>query len=248
MKPRIGIFSFTCCEGCSLAILECENELLDILNIVDVVNFREGMTEKSEEVDIAFVDGSLSTHHDVEHMKQVREFSKLVVAIGACAHTGGVNAMKNSLDLAQAKSYVYGEKADHFDSIPARPLSAEVTVDCALPGCPIDRGEFLRLVTDVAQGKEFRLPNYPVCVECKKKSNVCLYDLEMDCMGVVARAGCGAICPTFGDPCEACRGFVDDPNTQAHEEVLQKAGRSVEEIMHRYTRYNSFRPEHAQSD
>ncbi len=247
MKPRIGIFSFTCCEGCSLAILECENELLDILGIVDVVNFREGMTEKSDDVDIAFVDGSLSTHRDIEHMKEIREFSKVVVAIGACAHTGGVNAMKNNLDIPEARKHVYGDKAEHFDSIPARPLSAEVEVDYTLPGCPIDRSEFLRLVADVAQGKEFRLPDYPVCVECKKQGNICLYDLNMDCMGVVARAGCGAICPTFGDPCEACRGFVDDPNTHAHEDVLQKAGRTVEEIMRRYTRYNSFKPEHAQS-
>jgi sulfhydrogenase subunit delta len=245
-KPRIGIFSFTCCEGCSLAILECENELLDVLNIVDVVNFREGMTEKEEDVDIAFVDGSLSTHHDVEKMKKIREHAGLVVAIGACAHTGGVNAMKNNLDLNEVKRYVFGDKADHFDSIPARPLSAEVQVDAALPGCPIDRSEFLRLVLDVAQGKTFRLPNYPVCVECKLQGNPCLFDLGLDCMGVVARAGCNAICPTFGDPCEACRGFVDHPNSESHQEVLKKAGRTVEEIMHRYTRYNSFKPEHAQ--
>ena len=88
-KPRIGIFSFTSCEGCSLAILECEDELLDVLAIVDIVNFREGMTEKEDDVDIAFVDGALSTKRDVEHMKHIREHSGLVVAIGACAHTGG---------------------------------------------------------------------------------------------------------------------------------------------------------------
>ena len=246
MKPRIGIFSFTCCEGCSLAILECEDQLLDILGAVDIVNFREGMTEKSEDVDIAFVDGSLSTHHDLEVMRKIRDFSKVVVAIGACAHTAGVNAMKNELDLPAAKRYVYGDMADHFDSIPARPLSAEVKVDYALPGCPIDRNEFLRLVKDVLMGKEFRLPDYPVCVECRTKGTVCLWERGQDCMGVVARAGCDAICPSFNDPCEACRGFVDDPNTQAHQEVLAKAGRTVEEIMHRYTRYNAFKPEQVQ--
>jgi len=246
MKPRIGIFSFTCCEGCSLAILECEDQLLDIVGAVDIVNFREGMTEKSEDVDIAFVDGSLSTHHDVDEMKRIRGFSKVVVAIGACAHTGGVNAMKNDLDLAAAKRLVYGEQSEHFDSIPARPLSAEVKVDYALPGCPMDRTEFLRLVKEVLMGKEFRLPDYPVCVECRTKGTVCLWEQGLDCMGVVARAGCGAICPSFNDPCEACRGFVDDPNTQAHEEVLQKAGKTVPEIMHRYTRYNAFKPEQVQ--
>ena len=242
-KPKIGIFSFTSCEGCSLAILECENELLDVLAIVDIVNFREGMTEKEDDVDIAFVDGSLSTVRDVEHMKHIREHAGLVVAIGACAHTGGVNALKNTLDLEEAKKYVYGDKADLIDTIPARPLSAEVKVDAALPGCPMDRAEFLRLVLDVAQGKEFRLPNFPVCVECKMNNNPCMYDLGLDCMGVVARAGCNSICPNFGDPCEACRGFVDEPNTQAHEEVLQKAGKTVDEIMHRYTRYNAYKPE-----
>ena len=55
-KPKIGVFSFTSCEGCSLAILECEDELLDVLAIVDIVNFREAMTEKGEDYLIAVVE------------------------------------------------------------------------------------------------------------------------------------------------------------------------------------------------
>jgi len=244
MKPKVAVFSFTGCEGCSLAILECEHELLDLLQHIEFVNFREAMTEKRDDYDIALMDGSLSTPHDVEKAREIRSHAKLVVAIGACAHTGGVNAIKNRRGpLDQLMRDVYGEAGSQFRVLPAMPVSAAIPVDFAIPGCPISSAEFLEIVKDLLQGKTPKLPNYPVCVECKRKGNVCLYDQERDCMGVVARAGCDAICPTFGDPCEACRGYVDDPNTDSHQEVLRERGLTVEQVLHRYTHYNAYDPE-----
>ncbi|MBN2562510.1 MAG: NADH:ubiquinone oxidoreductase [Phycisphaerae bacterium] len=210
MKPKIAIFSLTGCEGCSLAILELEDQLLDILGAVEVVNFREGMTERSWNIDIGFVDGAVSTPTDVEDVERFRRSSKMLVAIGACACIGGVNTMKNYQDKADYRRYVYGDRFEWFPTIPAQPISNFVKVDAELPGCPMVKEEFLEFVKCALAGKQFRLPASAVCVECKKKGNLCLYEKGIICLGPVTRAGCGAMCPSHGSKCEGCRGLVSD--------------------------------------
>nr|MBU0637289.1 NADH:ubiquinone oxidoreductase [Planctomycetota bacterium] len=222
MKPKIAIFSLTGCEGCSLAILELENELLDILEAVEIVNFREGMTEKSWDIDIGFVDGAVSTPTDAEEVKHMREHSKVLVAIGSCACLGGINTLKNHQDPAEYRKYVYGERAEWFDNIDAQPISNFVKVDYDLPGCPMVKEEFLQFVKLTLAGRPFRLPQTAVCVECKKRGNLCLYEQGIICLGPVTRAGCDAICPSYGSKCEGCRGLVG-------EEQLKAAGVNLRE-------------------
>ncbi len=208
MKPRIAVFSLTSCEGCSLAILELENELLDLLAAVEIVNFREAMTERDWNIDIAFVDGAVSTPEDEKEVQHIREHCRTLVAIGACACLGGVNTLKNHQEPEQYRSYVYGRRAEWFPTIAARPISAVVKVDYELPGCPIHGPEFLRLVKHVLAGRPFRLPEYAVCVECKRRGNLCVYERGQICLGPITRAGCEAICPSYGSRCEACRGLL----------------------------------------
>lgn len=222
MKPRIAIFSLTGCEGCSLAILELENELLDIFDAVEIVNFREGMTERSWDIDLGFVDGAVSTPGDVEEVERFRKACRALVAIGSCACLGGLNTLKNYQDPDECRRYVYGEAAEHFPTIPAQPISALVKVDYELPGCPMNNREFLRLVTCVLAGQPFRLPDAPVCTECKLKGNLCLYEKDIICLGPITRAGCEAICPTYGSKCVGCRGVVDS-------EALHAAGVNLRE-------------------
>lgn len=242
MKPRAAVFSFTCCEGCGLAVLECEQELLQVLGLIDLVEWREGLSERAEpsHVDLALVEGSISTHADVQKLKAIRERTDTLVALGACAVTGGLNALRNRYGSGEVKRRVYGSDGEQFDTIPARPLSAVVPVDLELPGCPIDRSEFLAVVRDLALGKTPRLPDYPLCVECKRKENVCVFFRGRYCLGPVVRAGCDAICPTFGDGCEGCRGFVSNPNEQAHREVLAEHGLSVAEVLGHFNLFNSY--------
>lgn len=244
MKPRVAMFAFTCCEGCGLAVIECENELLDVLNLIDLVEWREGLSEKAEEYDIALVEGSISTHAEEKKIKEIREKAKVLVAIGACATTGGLNALKNRYGMHEVKQMVYGKAGEQFDTIPARPLRAVVPVDLELHGCPIDRDEFLHVIRDVALGKTPKLPDYPLCVECKKKENVCVFFRGMPCMGPVVRAGCGALCPTFGDGCEGCRGLVSNPNENAHKETLAEHGLTVTEILQHFDMFNSYTEDH----
>ncbi len=215
MKPRIAVFSLTSCEGCSLAILELEDQLLDILGAVEIVNFREAMTERDWNIDIGFVDGAVSTPEDEREIRHIRECCKMLVAIGSCACLGGINTLKNYQAKADYVRRVYGEHGDWFPTLDARPISAVVKVDYELPGCPMVKEEFLRFVQCMLAGRPFRLPDYAVCVECKQRGYVCLYEHGEICFGPVTRAGCNAICPQYGSKCEACRGTVSDEALQA---------------------------------
>ena len=232
MKPKIAIFSLTGCEGCSLAILELENELLAILDAVEIVNFREGMTERSWDIDIGFVDGAVSTPEDEKEVKHFRESCKVLVGIGACACIGGLNTLKNYQEPAAYRSYVYGERAEWFPTIDAQPISAVVPVDYELPGCPMVKEEFLEFVKCMLAGKAFTLPETAVCVECKKKNNLCLYEKGLICLGPITRAGCGAICPSYGSKCEGCRGIVnDDALKAAGVNLREQYGMSLDTIL-----------------
>ncbi|HPF37932.1 MAG TPA: NADH:ubiquinone oxidoreductase [Phycisphaerae bacterium] len=221
-KPRIAVFSLTSCEGCSLAILELEDQLIDILDVVEIVNFREAMSERSWEIDIGFVDGAVSTPDDEAEIRHFRDHCGTLVAIGACACVGGINTLKNHQDETAYRRYVYGDRAKWFPTQQAKPLSAFVKVDYELPGCPMVKEEFLELVKCLLIGKPFRLPDFPVCVECKKLGNPCLYEQGIVCLGPVTRAGCRAICPSYGSKCEACRGVLS-------AEALRAAGVNLQE-------------------
>jgi len=239
-KPKIAVFSFTGCEGCSLAILNCEDEIVPLLNHVDIVNFREAMTERSDDYDIAFIDGAITTPSDEAEIKEIRSHAKLLVAIGSCACTGGLNVLKNYKGLEQVKRTVYGEGAKYFQTIEAKPVDAVVPVDYKIPGCPMSKTEFLKVVKELLVGRRPSIPNYPVCVECKLRETACLYQKGQICLGVIARAGCGAVCPAYGGRCVACRGLVDDPNTNAAKDILAEHGLTVEDVLKEFQLYNGY--------
>ncbi len=240
-KPKIAFFDFTSCEGCQLTIVDLLQTHLGLLDLVEIVQFREAMTEKGEDYAIAFIEGSCTRESDEKRLHEIRAQAALVVALGSCAHLGGVNAMKNKWALENVQQYVYGaEGKDAYASYPARPISAVIKVDAAIPGCPIDRHEFLRIVQMVLQGRTPKLPDYPLCVECKFNENGCLNKLGKPCLGPITRAGCDAICPTYGDGCEGCRGWAPEANFEAMRGVLAGHGMSDEEIDARFTMFNHY--------
>ena len=240
-KPKVAFFDFACCEGCQLTVLDSLQTHVELLNAVQIVQFREAMTEKGEDYQIAFIEGSCTREEDEERLREIREQAAIVVALGACAHTGGVNALRNlQPSLQNVRQYVYGDKWDWYDSYAARPISAVIKVDAVIPGCPIDRSEFLDVVKKVLLGKVPTIPDYPVCVECKLKENVCMFDKGGTCLGPITRAGCDAICPSYGDGCEGCRGLIPHPNENAMKDVLEKAGLTVEQLMSKMTMFNGY--------
>lgn len=241
-KPKVAFFDFASCEGCQLTVLTMEKEIPEILSLVEIVQFREAMTERGMDYEIAFVEGSITRPKDVQRINVIRKRAKVLVAMGACACTGGVNALKNRFTMADYKSYVYKEKKDLpcLDTFKAAPLHAHVKVDFKLHGCPIVKEEFLGLVKAVLLGKSWAPPSHAVCIDCKIKDNVCLFEQGKVCVGPVTRAGCGAICPTFGQGCSGCRSLVDDPNLNAAKEVLTKNGVTLDEAVRLMGTYNSY--------
>lgn len=233
-KPRVAFFSFSSCEGCQLVVLTIEEQLLELVNLIDIVSFREAMSEKSDDYDIAFVEGSITTTAEIERIKKIRNTAKVIIALGACATIGGINCLKNQYEMDKVKNIVYGKMADNYDTIPARPIESVIKVDYWIQGCPIDKDEFIEVTKAILLGKKPRIPEYPVCVECQMKENVCLFEKGMICLGPVTRAGCKAICPTYNDGCVGCRGLIEDPNLSSHKNLLTEHGLTVSEAISQY--------------
>jgi len=240
MKPKLGFFDFTSCEGCQLEVLNFETELVELIQHVDIVNFREAISERGQDYDIAFIDGAITTQSGIDRIKKIREQAKILIAMGSCACLGGVNCLKNFRPMEENLRIVYGDCAKYYNTIPARPVSAVVPVEYELPGCPMNRNEFIKLAKALLLGKKFELPNYSVCIECKQAGNVCAFEKGGFCLGPVIRAGCNAICVSNGRHCWGCRGLVDDPNTNSEREILQKYGLTVDDILKQYRLFNGY--------
>ena len=240
-KPRVAIFDFACCEGCQLQIVNLEEEILDLISVVDVVEWREAMSEQSKDYDIAIVEGSIFRPEDEERLRAIRGRAKVLVALGACATFGGVNKLKNNGDIAEIKRCVYGDAAvmPHLEAGPTKAVDEVVTVDLKIEGCPIDPREFSYVVRCVLAGKTPWIPDNPVCVECKMKGNPCRYEYNEVCLGPVTRAGCGAACPSAGSWCFGCRGYCAHPNTEAARDIMKLYGRTEDDLRSRLLLFGS---------
>ncbi len=241
-KPRVAVFDFADCEGCELQIANLEEEILDLIEIVDVVSFREVMKEHSDNYDIAIVEGSIMRPMDEKRLRNIRSKAKILVALGACATTGGINKIRNQWMHDEVVRTVYGDASvegnELFNVSKTKALNEVVPVDYYIHGCPIDRDEFKHVITALALGKKPEIPNYPVCVECKKNENICQFELGNFCLGPITRAGCKAICPTNNVPCDGCRGLIKKAETKCVWDILERYNLSYEDIRRRCTMYN----------
>jgi coenzyme F420-reducing hydrogenase gamma subunit len=235
-RVKIACFDFTGCEGCQLAKVNLEDELVPLLNFVEFVQFREAMDPVSDDYAIAFIEGSISTVECVQRIRTIRKKAAVLVTVGSCSTYGGLQALRNGRPLDQVVGEGYpGMQTGHLRSLPwSLPVGKVVKVDYAIPGCPMDKHEFVRVVQALLVGKTPVVPNYAVCVECKRKENECVYDLGYTCMGPVIRAGCGARCPSVNSPCIGCRGFVSDLNQNAQKDVLAQHGLTAEDILNKF--------------
>jgi coenzyme F420-reducing hydrogenase gamma subunit len=241
-RPKVAFFDFSCCEGCQLQIANFGETLLDILKLIEVVEFREVMSEKYEgALDVAIIEGSINTPHAIERIKGIRDRSKVLVAMGSCATIGGVNGIKNAFPLNDIAEYVYGGDSKYFESIQTMSVHQVVKVDYFVHGCPIYPPEFVAVLKAVLMAVPYDVPDYPVCVECKLNGNVCMYDRGVTCLGPVTRAGCNAWCIGNGNICYGCRGMVSKPNEKGSMDVIMRYGLSMEKIINKLEMYNKCR-------
>jgi coenzyme F420-reducing hydrogenase gamma subunit len=238
MKPRIGFFDFTGCEGCQLTVLNLEESFLELLELVEIVEFREVMSSEAGDLDIAFVEGSIATPEEASRLQAIRARTRTLVALGACADTAGVNALTYLHDPQQLRRDLYGDDPARLQGGHPLPLSAHVTVDWRVPGCPIDGREFLSVLQALLVGRPPELPSFSLCVECKLAELPCTFEEGRICLGPVTRAGCNALCIAAGDRCRGCRGVIDNPRQTPYDRILEEHGLDAEEILGQFRIFN----------
>lgn len=235
-KPKVGIYGLTGCAGDQLAIINCEDELLNIFGALDIIFFPMAMSRNDEKspLDIVFVEGSVVQPKDEKMLKKLRKRAKLLVAIGTCAVWGGLPAMKNEIEREQLIRKVYGRAGKVFETIAPQPLSRFVKVDLTISGCPIEKEQLLQAVASLLHGDLPRLPNYAVCTECKMAEYPCLLiEKGQLCLGPITVAGCKARCPSYNQPCIGCRGPVEEANVSSEVKVLKERGFTWIDIQNR---------------
>jgi coenzyme F420-reducing hydrogenase gamma subunit len=240
-RPKLAVWKFASCDGCQLTVLNCEDELIPLAGAVEIAYFPEATRAVVEgPYDVSLVEGSITTPHDLERIQEVRAVSRRLITIGACATSGGIQALRNFADVAEFRSVVYAHPEYISTLDRSTPIAAHVKVDFELRGCPIDKRQLLELLAAELQGRTPRIPTHSVCVECKRRGNVCVTVAHgTPCLGPVTQAGCGALCPTFARGCYGCFGPQDTPNTASIAHTLGVLGMSEPEVMRVFRTFNA---------
>jgi coenzyme F420-reducing hydrogenase gamma subunit len=244
-RPRLAVFKFASCDGCQLQILNLEEELFALAARVEIANFLEASSRTLEGPwDVVLVEGSITTAHDAERIRRIREQAGTLITIGACATSGGIQALRNLADVEAWKAQVYPHPEWIEALATSTPISAHVRVDHEIQGCPVNGMQVLRVLVRALLGTQPDLPVASVCLECKRRGAVCVVVARgIPCLGPVTRAGCGAICPALGRDCYGCFGPAADPNPASLLRHLEAGGLTRADAVRRLRHINGWRRE-----
>ena len=240
-RPRLGVFKFASCDGCQLSLLDCEDELLAVSAAIEIAYFPEASRAMLKgPYDLSLVEGSITTPHDAERIRKVREASRYLVTIGACATAGGIQALRNFRDVKEFTAIVYA-RPEYIDTLETSTAIAEhVRVDFELRGCPINKHQLLEVISAFLRGRRPNVQPHSVCTECKRRGTVCVVVAHgQPCLGPVTHAGCGAICPSYNRGCYGCYGPKETPNTVSLSNRLAALGASDIDLLRLYRTFNA---------
>ena len=224
--PRVVVVGLASCFGCQLQITNAEAYLTDILGQIDLRYWQLVTSEEmTDEFDVAIIEGAVTTRESVETVKRVRDHAAHVMAIGACAVTGGVTGMASN-DLGARAVEVY---ADEFpeasgEILEPRPVSAVIEVDSEVRCCPIDPYDFVAHLQRALFGSNRTDERRTMCADCKRNETECFYEQGVLCLGLVTRAACGARCVNLGRPCNGCAGLSPDANLDGARAACETYG------------------------
>ena len=241
-KPKIAVFKFASCDGCQLSLLDAEDELLLVAGAVEIANFPEASRRVVKgPYDLGLVEGSITTPHDVERVREIRKSCRVLITIGACATAGGIQALRNWKDVKEFTRLVYASP-DHISTLDrSMPVGSYVHVDFELRGCPINKHQLIEVISAFLNKRKPNVPMHSVCVECKLRGSVCVMVAKsIPCLGPVTQVGCGAICPSFNRGCYGCFGPMEAPNTAALSRHMTDLGESRHDIMLAFRGFNAY--------
>ncbi|WP_406230343.1 oxidoreductase [Nocardia sp. NBC_01009] len=242
--PTLAVWKFTSCDGCQLTLLDCEDELLTLAGRLRITHFVEASSAMEPgPYDVSLVEGSITTQEELRRITEIREQSRILVAIGACATHGGIQALRNFADVTEFTSVVYASPEHIATLATSTPISAHVPVDFELRGCPIDRRQLLDTLCAFLAGRSPDIPNTSVCTECKRRGTTCVTVAEgIPCLGPVTQAGCGALCPAYHRGCFGCFGPMANPNIHALLPILRVNGMDTGDIDRVFATYAAAAP------
>lgn len=243
-RPKLAVWKFASCDGCQLTLLDCEDELLALADAIEIAHFREASRAVVRgPYDLSLVEGSITTPGDVARIQEVRRASKVLVTIGACATSGGIQALRNFRDANELRSIVYA-RPEYIDTLAtSKGIADYVPVDFELRGCPIDKGQLLDVINAFLNGRQPRVSRHSVCVECKLRGNVCVMVAHgTPCMGPITHAGCGALCPSYARGCYGCFGPMETPNTASLSRHFLAHGLAPRDLVRALRTFNADKP------
>jgi coenzyme F420-reducing hydrogenase gamma subunit len=242
VKPKLAVWKFASCDGCQLSLLDCEDELLPLAGEIEIAYFLEARRATVEgPYDLSLVEGSITTPEDAERIRRVREVSRRLVTIGACATAGGIQALRNFADVDEFVSAVYASPEYISTLQTSTPISAHVHVDFELQGCPINKRQLLEVMSAYLNERRPQIPGHSVCIECKRRGTVCVMVAHgTPCMGPVTHAGCGAICPSYDRGCYGCYGPMESPDTRSLSEWWKRLGVPEEQLVRSFRGINAW--------
>jgi len=240
-RSRLAVWKFASCDGCQLSLLDCEDELLAVADQLDIAYFAEASRRMMRgPYDLSLVEGSITTPADAEPILRVRRLSRCLVTIGACATSGGIQALRNFADVREFAAAVYPHPEYLKTLATSTPISAHVPVDFELRGCPIDKGQLLEVIRAFLVGRKPSIPGHSVCHECKLRGTACIMVAHgTPCLGPVTQTGCGAICPAYGRGCYGCFGPAESANTAAIAREFSSLGMAEREIARVFRTFNA---------
>lgn len=240
-RPRLAVFKFASCDGCQLQLLSCEDELLTIADRVEIVHFLEASSHvEPGPYDITLVEGSISTAADRRRIVAIREQSRYLITIGACATAGGIQALKNWGDREDFLRCVYPDPSFISTLSTSIAISEVVKVDFELRGCPINRHQLLEVIQARLSQRRPKLPTHAVCLDCKRRGTVCIaVAKDVPCIGPLTQAGCGAICPSFDRGCYGCYGPAAQSNCQSLTDHFLKQGKTPDQLVPLLRNFNA---------
>jgi len=240
-RPKLAVWKFASCDGCQLSLLDCEDELLAVADAIDIAYFPEATSRVDPgPYELSLVEGSITTPHDAERIRDIRARSKTLVTIGACATAGGIQALRNFRDHAQMMAVVYA-RPDYIESLAtSTAIAHHVSVDFELRGCPIDKHQLLEVVSAFLHGRKPNVQRHSTCIECKMRGTVCVMVAKgQPCLGPVTHAGCGALCPSYARGCYGCFGPSDAPNPRPLADRLLVLGATRAEVKRLFSTFNA---------
>ncbi len=242
-KPRLAVYKFSSCDGCQLQILNLEDQLLDLLEVVEIAYFLEARRRVlPPPYDIGLVEGSISTPEEEARIQQVRRDCRYLVTIGACATSGGIQALRNWGDVDEMARHVY-PKPEYLRTLEtATPIASHVFVDFELRGCPVNKAHIVELVSAYLAGRRPAIPTYSVCIECKRQGFPCvLVSRGEPCLGPITQAGCGALCPGCHRACYGCFGPSEHANVPSLGDWFTgELGRSAGDMKRMLRSFNGY--------